>query len=89
MGFLDNLKNKQFWIEVLKLGVIFFVLFMGFSLLFAQFSNVFSGNFAQIYQEEWADGKWLSDVALKGSISLVYAMYMVSKRMSSKPNLHN
>ena len=59
MGMLDNFKNKQYWIEVLKLGVIFLVLFMGFSLLFAQFSNVFSGNFAQIYQEEWADGKWV------------------------------
>lgn len=89
MGMLDNFKNKQYWIEVLKLGVIFFVLFMGFSLLFAQFSNVFSGNFAQIYQEEWADGKWVNDVLLKGAISLVYAMYMVSKRMSSKENLHN
>lgn len=89
MGFLDNLKNKQFWVEVLKLGIIFFVLFMGFSLLFAQFSNVFSGNFAQIYKEEWADGKWVNDVALKGTISLVYSMYMVSKRMSSKEKLHN
>ena len=89
MGMLDNFKNKQYWIVVLKLGVIFFVLFMGFSLLFAQFSNVFSGNFAQIYQEEWADGKWVNDVLLKGAISLVYAMYMVSKRMSSKENLHN
>lgn len=89
MGFSDKLRNKQYWIEVFKLGIIFFVLFMGFSLLFAQFSNVFSGNFAQIYEEEWANGKWIKDVALKGTISLVYSMYMVNKRMSSKENLHN
>lgn len=89
MGFSDNLRTKQYWIEVFKLGIIFFVLFMGFSLLFAQFSNVFSGNFAQIYEEEWANGKWIKDVALKGTISLVYAMYMVNKRMSSKENLQN
>jgi len=87
MGILDNFKNKQFWIEVLKLGIIFFVLFMGFSLLIAHFSNVISGNFEQIYQEEWADGKWVGDVALKGTISFVYAIYMISRRINSKERL--
>ena len=87
MGILENIKSKQYWIEVVKLGVIFFVLLMGFSLLIAHFSNVISGNFAAIYKEEWADGKWVGDVALKGIISFVYAIYMVSRRMNSKANL--
>ena len=88
MGILENIKSKQYWIEVVKLGVIFFVLFMGSSTLIAHFSNVFSGNFAAIYKEEWADGKWVGDVALKGIISFIYAMYMVSRRMNSKANFH-
>lgn len=88
MGIMDNFKNKQYWIEVMKLGVIFFVLFMGFSTLIAHFSKVFSGDFAAIYREEWADGKWVADVALKGVISFVYAIYMVSRRMNSRANLN-
>lgn len=87
MGIMDNIRTRRFWVEVLKLGTIFFVLFMGFSLLFAQFSNVTSGNFEQIYQEEWADGKWVGDVALKAIISFVYSIYMVSRRMSTRENL--
>lgn len=89
MGLMDNFKNKQFWIEVLKLAVIFFVLFMGFSTLIAHFSDVFSGNFASIYEEEWADGKWVNDVLVKALISIVYAIYMVNRRMKVNSNLHN
>lgn len=89
MGFMDNFKNKQFWVEVLKLAVIFFVLFMGFSTLIAHFSDVFSGNFAAIYEEEWANGKWVYDVTVKGIISIIYAIYMVNRRMNVTSNQQN
>ncbi|HET8753108.1 MAG TPA: hypothetical protein VFM59_02025 [Salinimicrobium sp.] len=80
MAFLDDIKTADYWREVLKLSVIFFVLFVGFSLLISHFSQVFSGEFAAIYQEEWANGKWIGDLGFKLLISIIYSMYMVSRR---------
>lgn len=84
MGLVDNFKEKQFWVEVLKIGVIFFVLFVGISLVISNFSDILSGNFAAIYEKEWADGKWQGDLGVKLAISLVYAVYMVSRRRTFK-----
>lgn len=84
MTFLDNFKSTQFWIDVLKLGSIFFVLFVGISILIAHFSEVISGNFTAIYEDEWAHGQWVNYFLIKAAISLVYAVYMTSRRKSMK-----
>lgn len=80
MALLDDLKSKTYWMEVVKMGMIFFVLFTFFSLLILHFSKVLSGEFSAIYEQEWAHGKWQRDLLVKAVISLVYAMYMVSRR---------
>lgn len=80
MSFVDNLKRTGFWKRVLFLGGIFFIMVVIISLLFNQFSNIISGDFAAVYENEWANGKWKSDLAFKAAISLVYAVYMVSRR---------
>ena len=80
MAILDNIKSKEFWIHVLKLGGIFFVIFVLLSALISNFSDVMAGDFEQVYQEQWADGKWRKDLLLKAAISFVYAIYMVSRR---------
>lgn len=80
MGYLDNFKSKDFWIKVLKLASVFFLLFVSISLLIAHFSEITSGNFGAIYEEEWADGKWKNYFLIKAVISIVYAIYMTSRR---------
>lgn len=80
MRFLDNLKSKEFWKRVLLLGGVFFIMVVTISLLFNQFSNIISGDFAAVFENEWGNGKWKSDLLLKAAISLVYAVYMVSRR---------
>lgn len=80
MAFLDDVKTADYWREVLKLSVIFFVLFVGFSLLFSHFSEIFSGEFASIYKEEFSDGRWVGGILFKAILSIGYSMYMVSRR---------
>lgn len=80
MGMLDNFKNKYFWVAVLKLAVVFFVIFVFLSILIASFSNVVSGNWSAVYDEHWSNGKWKQDLGVKAAITLVYAIYMTSRR---------
>lgn len=82
MGLLDNFRNKIFWINVLKLGTVFFVLFIFISLIISHFAALSSGDFNAIYEDEWAEGRWREYFLIKLTISFVYAVYMVSRKMS-------
>ncbi|MFD2516461.1 hypothetical protein [Salinimicrobium flavum] len=80
MRILENFKNPDFWVKVLQLATVFFVIFVGISLILSHFRQIFAGDFAAIYEEEWADGKWVNYFLIKAAISLVYAIYMTSRR---------
>ncbi len=85
MRILEDLKNPDYWTKVLQLAIIFFVIFVGLSLIISHFRQIISGDFAAIYQDEFADGKWVEYLLVKAAISLVYAMYMTSRRKNFKP----
>ncbi len=84
MRILEDLKNPDYWTKVLQLGTIFFVIFVGLSLIISHFRQITSGDFTVIYEEEFANGKWVEYLLVKGAISLVYAMYMTSRRKNFK-----
>ena len=85
MRILEDLKNPDYWTKVLQLAIIFFVIFVGLSLIISHFRQIISGDFAAIYQDEFANGKWVEYLLIKAAISLVYAMYMTSRRKNFKP----
>ncbi|MDX1601765.1 MAG: hypothetical protein R3209_01745 [Salinimicrobium sediminis] len=85
MRILEDIKNPEYWIKVLQLGTIFFVIFVGLSLIISHFRQIVSGDFAAIYQDEFSDGKWVEYFLIKLVISLVYAMYMTSRRRNFRP----
>lgn len=84
MRIFDNFKNPDFWVKVLQLALVFFVIFVGISLLISHFSQIISGDFAVIYDDEFANGKWVNYFLIKAAISLVYAIYMTSRRKNFK-----
>lgn len=84
MRILEDIKNPDYWTKVLQLGTIFFVIFVGLSLIISHFRQIISGDFAVIYEDEFADGKWVEYLLVKAAISLVYAMYMTSRRKNFK-----
>ena len=86
MRILEDFKNPNYWIAVVQLALIFFVIFVGLTLLISHFRLIFSGEFAAIYEQEFANGKWVSFFLIKAAISLVYAIYMTSRRKNFKRN---
>lgn len=84
MRIFDNFKNPDFWVKVLRLASVFFIIFVGISLIISHFSQIVSGDFAVIYEDEWANGKWVNYFLIKLAISLVYAVYMTSRRKDFK-----
>ena len=84
MRILEDIKNPDYWVKVLQLGVIFFIIFVGLSLIISHFRPIIAGDFAVIYEEEFSNGKWMEYFLVKAAISLVYAMYMTSRRKNFK-----
>lgn len=80
MRILENFKSPEFWVKVFQLALVFFVIFVGISLIISHFDAIITGDFAQIYKDEWANGKWVNYFLIKIAISLVYAVYMTSRR---------
>lgn len=84
MRILKDIKNPDYWAKVVQLATIFFVIFVGLSLIISHFRQIISGNFAAIYEDEWANGQWVNYFLIKAAISLVYAIYMTSRRRNFK-----
>lgn len=84
MRILEDFKSSDYWVKVLQLGTIFFVIFVGLSLLISHFRQIVAGDFAAIYQDEFANGKWVEYFLIKAAISFVYAIYMTSRRKNFK-----
>lgn len=84
MQILEDFKSSDYWIRVLQLGSIFFLIFVGLSLILSHFRQILEGNFAAVYEDEWADGQWVEYFLVKAAISFVYAIYMTSRRKNFK-----
>lgn len=80
MQILEDFKNPDYWVKVLQLAFIFFIIFVGLSLILSHFREIIAGNFVAVYEDEWANGKWVNYFLVKAAISLVYAIYMTSRR---------
>lgn len=84
MRIFDNFKNPDFWLKVFQLALVFFIIFVGISLIISHFRQIISGDFAVIYEDEWANGQWVNYFLIKLAISIVYAVYMTSRRKDFK-----
>ena len=84
MMFLKNLRNSNFWRLFLHFAAPFFIFVTIFSLLISSFSDVFSGNFDNVYQTNFVDGKWKAFFTPKIVLSLVYGFYMANKNSKLK-----
>lgn len=84
MQILEDFKSSDYWVKVAQLGSIFFVIFVGLSLLISHFRQIIAGDFAAIYQDEFANGQWMEYFLVKAAISFVYAIYMTSRRKNFK-----
>lgn len=82
MSFTNNIKKGFFWINVLKIGLVFLLVVAGFSLFFKTGGAIFSGDFETVYNVHFANNQWVRFWLSKIVISLLYAMYTVNKKMN-------
>ncbi|CAL2102158.1 conserved protein of unknown function [Tenacibaculum sp. 190130A14a] len=81
MSLANNIKKGFFWINVLKIGMVFLLVVAAFSLFFKTGGAIFSGDFETVYNVHFANNQWVRFWLSKIVISLLYAMYTVNKKM--------
>lgn len=79
MGLLENIKKENFWINFTKVTIPFFIIVTVISLLIDSFSEIFSGDFKTVFQDNFAAGKWQSFFAYKVVFSVFYGLYITNK----------
>lgn len=81
MGFINKLKQPLFWKNFLKIALPFFIVVVVISLLLESSKAIFSGDFARVNQENFANGQWKSFFGFKVVFTVVYALYITNKNM--------
>ncbi len=81
MRLLDKFQQKAFWINVLKVGLPFFLIVTVFSLLMASYGNFSLTDFEAMNKTLFSEGKWIRFWLSKIVISLGYGMYVTNKNM--------
>lgn len=81
MSLVKNIKKTIFWVNVLKIGIPFFVFFSFFALVFYTWNDFFLGNWGKIYHYHFANKKWMLFLLQKGVISILYGMFISNKNM--------
>jgi hypothetical protein len=81
MTFLEKIKQPLFWSNFAKIAIPFFVIVTIVSLLMKSSSEIFSGDFNTVNQNNFADGKWKNFFAFKVIFSAVYGLYITNKKM--------
>ena len=81
MPFLENIKRPEFLSNFLKVAIPFFVVVTIISLLINSSSEIFSGDFEAVNQNNFADGKWKNFFGFKLVFSVFYGIYITNKKM--------
>ena len=81
MTFFEKIQNGQFWINFAKVAVPFFVIVTIISLLINSSSEIFSGDFKVLYQNNFAGDQWKTFFGYKVVFSTLYGLYMTNKNM--------
>ena len=81
MSLLTKFQQKEFWVNVVKIGLPFLIIVTVIILFMNNGKSIISGDFETVYQANFADKKWVRFWLTKVVISLGYGMYMTNKKM--------
>lgn len=81
MTFLEKTKQPNFWKNVAKISIPFFIAVTLISLLWNNWSDIFTGDFAKVNEMNFTDGKWMRFWATKVFVSFFYGLYVTNKKM--------
>ena len=81
MTFLEKIKTPKFRKNVAKVAIPFFIAVTVISLLWNNWSDIFSGDFAKVSETNFDDGKWKTFWGMKFFVSFFYGIYITNKNM--------
>ncbi len=92
MSFLNNftkgaklissqMKSKEFWNKFVKVTLPFFILLIIVNIILNSSRPLFSGDFTTVFQQNFANGKWIPFFGFKILFSFLYGLWVTTKNM--------
>ena len=79
MALSENIKKSLFWINAIKIGIVFVFFFSIVSLLLYSFSDIFSGNWQSVLEQNFSNQLWKRFFSTKVIAGFVYGVYVSNK----------
>jgi ABC-type Fe3+ transport system permease subunit len=81
MALSVNIKKSFFWLNVIKIGIVFVFFLSIVSLLLNSFSDIFSGNWQAVLEQNFSNQLWKRFFSTKVIAGFVYGVYVSNKNM--------
>ncbi|MDA8762187.1 hypothetical protein N9M81_02650 [Flavobacteriaceae bacterium] len=81
MALSENIKKSLFWINAIKIGIVFVFFLSIVSLLLNSFSDIFSGNWQAVLEQNFSNQLWKRFFSTKVIAGFVYGVYVSNKNM--------
>ena len=81
MALFENIKKSFFWFNVIKIGIVFVFFLSIVSLFLNSFSDIFSGNWQSVLEQNFSNQLWKRFFSTKVIAGFVYGVYVSNKNM--------
>ena len=81
MALSENIKKSFFWLNAIKIGIVFVFFLSIVSLLFNSFSDIFSGDWQAVLEKNFSNQLWKRFFSTKVIAGFVYGVYVSNKNM--------
>ena len=81
MALSEIIKKSLFWINAIKIGIVFVFFLSIVSLLLNSFSDIFSGNWQAVLEQNFSNQLWKRFFSTKVIAGFVYGVYVSNKNM--------
>ena len=81
MALSENIKKSFFWLNTIKIGIVFVFFLRIVSLLLNSFSDIFSGNWQAVLEQNFSNQLWKRFFSTKVIAGFVYGVYVSNKNM--------
>ena len=79
MALSENIKKSFFWFNTIKIGIVFVFFLSIVSLLLNSFSDIFSGNWQAVLEQNFSNQLWKRFFSTKVIAGFVYVVYVSNK----------
>ena len=81
MALSENIKKSFFWLNAIKIGIVFVFFLSIVSLLLNSFSDIFPGNWQSVLEQNFSNQLWKRFFSTKVIAGFVYGVYVSNKNM--------